>query len=208
VNDSALSFSDAGVESARAALVAGLDSIPNDVPEPLPDLTNEPAPVPVVANLDPWASTNVAWLVPLAGKLLQLPYEQVAKRTHDDCWLVTDDQLEVLNPSLENALKWTVWRIGAANTIGHPLLAFGVAMASLTAVKYGMYQMNQLREKEGGPGKIPRPQQPASVPLTTGTATMKTNGKMGESGGESSSAASPRAESPISLSNGFVIVEE
>lgn len=198
-------MSDSGLSTNGAAdaesIAASLLLIPDDVKEETAETLQEPPPV--LPTLDPWAGVNVAWLLPLAGKLIQLPYEQVAKKTKDDCWLVTDDQIQILNPSLENALKWTVWRLGAANTIGHPLVALAVAVGSLTAVKYGIYQFNQSQRDAGGPQ---RPIQANHPPTPTDTTT--TNGRTVGSAGASSSAASQGAASPGSSRKEFVIAAE
>jgi hypothetical protein len=203
---------DGSVSSVNDDLEARLAAIPDDVSLEAAapgELGGPPAPI-LPPSMNPWETADVKWLVPLAGKLIQLPYEQVAKRTHDDCWLVTDDQIAILNPALENALKWVTWRLGIANQISHPLVQFGVAIASLTAVKYGMYQFNQHQRSAGGPG---RPGNPRQGPLhgqqpSTPSATLTTSGKMAESVGESSSAASPGAANHGSSRKEFVIADE
>jgi hypothetical protein len=163
---------------------------------------------------EPWAFINVEWMVPLAGKLIQLPYEQAAKVTGDECWLVTDDQIAIINPALENAIKWVVWRLGIANKVSHPLVAFGVAMGSLTAVKYGVYQFNQHQRKEGAPDqrKARPPNQPNQRPganrQSTNMDTSTTSGRTGEFAGESFSAANQGAVKATLPQKEFVVVEE
>lgn len=211
-NDLALN-SDPGTERIAAALA----SIPDDVAEPLPlpDGGAVTPPTALLPTMEPWAAVNVEWMIPLAGKLLQLPYEQAAKVTGDDCWLVTDDQIALINPAMENALRWVVWRLGAANAVGHPLVAFGVALGSLTAVKYGVYQFNQHQRLENAPDarkgrdeRNQRPQRPgATLPYTNMDSSMK-SGRMGESGGESYSAANPAAAKATLPQKEFVLADE
>lgn len=199
-------------------IAAALAAIPNDVAEPLPSLPDGGAVTPPTAllpTMEPWAAVNVDWVVPLAGKLLQLPYEQAAKVTGDDCWLVTDDQIALINPAMENAIKWVVWRLGAANTISHPLVGFGVALGSLTAVKYGVYQFNQHQRDQGAPEgqRNPshrsqnRPQRPGN-PQPTNTDSSMVSGRMGESGEESYSAGNPTVAKATLPRKEFIVVEE
>ena len=203
-----------GSVSNSDSIAAALASVPDDVVISTGDQQESIAlpsqqPPPMVL-MEPWAGVNVAWVVPLAGKLLQLPYEQAAKYTKDDCWLVTDDQLEILNPAMENAIKWVVWRLGAVNAISHPMVAFGAALASLTAVKYGVYQFNEHQKKEGGPPpnqQRPLPRQQANLqPMPMDTS--QTSGRTAASEGESYSQGSPAAASPGFSKKEFVIVEE
>src|SRR6202020_2963080 len=164
--------------------------------------------------MEPWATVNVELIVPLAGKLLQLPYEQAAKVTGDDCWLVTDDQIALINPAMENAIRWVVWRLGIANTVSHPLVAFGVALGSLTAVKYGVYQFNQHQRDQGAPDarrKPPQrnqqPQRPIATPPYTNTDSSRTSGRMEESEGASYSAATPAAAKATLPQKEYVLVD-
>lgn len=180
--------------SGEASLIGG--AAPGATPEP------------AIQVLEPWALVNVEWVVPLAGKLLQLPYEQVAKRTRDECWLITDDQLRIINPALENALKWVIWKLGAANTISHPLVGFGVALGSLTAVKYGIYQYNESQRKDGGPQKQSPHRQPQANPQPINTDTSMTNGRTAEYAGASSSPVSPAVAKAGSSQKDFVVVGE
>lgn len=191
------------------SIAAALDAIPDDVTLSGSETPTGAIPTtPPLVLVEPWAGVNVAWVVPLAGKLLQLPYEQAAKYTQDDCWLITDDQLEILTPAMENAIRWLVWRFGAASAIGHPLVAFGAALASLTAVKYGVYQYDQHRKAQGGPSPPHRPQrQPANPqPIRMDTSTM--NGRMGEPEGESYSQENREAVKVGFSKKEFVIAGE
>jgi hypothetical protein len=173
------------------AEAVGTTSSPGSPISPGPDL-----------SLRPWELVDVDWVVPFAGMLLKLPYEQAAKYTSDDCWLLTDDQLGIINPAMKGAVQWIVWKLGAAEMVSHPLVAFGVALGSLTAVKYGVYQFHEATRREGGP-KPSSDQQPSTT-----MDTKKTNGKMAESAGVSSSAASPAAAKAGYSQKGFVVVEE
>jgi hypothetical protein len=198
-------------ELTDTSLSAALDAIPDDVAADLDTAKTAP---PEPMSMQPWAGVDVAWLTPLAGKLLQLPYEQTAKYTNDECWIVTDEQLELINPAFENAIRWIVWRLGMADTVSHPLVAFGVALGSMTAIKYGVYQMNQSRRNAGGPpnpNRNPSPQQsqsPGPNQPTTRPASSTASGRMGESGGESSSSANQGAANLTSSTKGFVYADE
>jgi hypothetical protein len=161
--------------------------------------------------MEPWEAVNVAWVMPFAGMLLKLPYEQAAKVTKDDCWRITDDQIAIINPAMERAVQWTVWKLGAASAVSHPLVAFGVALGSLTAVKYGVYQYNQHQQKEGAPSRSQQQQQQLRQDGSlrpTHTASSTTNGRTEESEGASSFVANPGAGNRTSLKREFVVVEE
>lgn len=202
-----------GSASNSDGIAAALASVPDDVVTLTGDATTGvialPSQPPPIVLMEPWAGVNVGWCVPLAGKLLQLPYEQAAKYTKDDCWLVTDDQLEILNPAMENAIKWVVWRFGAANAISHPLVAFGAALASLTAVKYGVYQFNEHQKRDGGPGPKPN-QQPSSPSQNRPTPmdTSITSGRTAASEAGSYSQGSPAAGNRGFSNKEFVVVDE
>ena len=197
-----------GLDPART-LETEFASIPDDVqatPAPVAAVTPGPA-----VQVEAWAVVNVDWLLPLAGKVLQLPYEQAAKYTKDDCWLVTDEQLNLINPALENALKWTVWRLGVANTVSHPLVAFGVSLATLTAMKYGIYQVNQQRKKEDALQQRTHPA-PSSARIQPEHSTpmdiQRVNGKAAGSAGAFSSQGDQVRESPGYSAKEYVVLGE
>jgi hypothetical protein len=193
-------------EPTSIEVLAALDMIPDDVQSEAPSgesSTAAPPGVQPLAILEPWAAVNVDWVLPFAGMLLKLPYEQAAKYTKDDCWLVTDDQVAIINPAMEKAIQWTVWKLGAANAVSHPLVAFGVALGSLTAVKWGVYKFHESQIRAGGPAPSQRQNQPP-----TPMATSTTNGRTAESGGVSSSAANQEAAKATSSKKGFVVAGE
>lgn len=211
-------------EPTPQTIDAALAAIPDEVtsePEPLPGQEGQaPGQTPPIVMMQPWALVDVSWVMPFADMMVKLPYEQAAKATHDDCWILTDDQIELINPALENAVKWVTWRFGAANAIGHPLTALAVAVGTLTAAKYGMYRFHQHQEREGAPrgqrnesvasaqrqGPRPGPRQGPQQPTPMDTST--TNGRMEESEGGSSFVASQGAAKVTSSKKEFVVVAE
>jgi hypothetical protein len=79
---------------------------------------------------------------------IALPFQKAANYTHDNVWVLDSEEQECLKPATTEVVKWLVWKFNLSSQVSHPLVAFGVALGGLGAMKYGMYQLNKNQKNE------------------------------------------------------------
>lgn len=192
------------------------------VPSEITDEIVDPEAIALAAGLPlsidpmkPWLAINVHAYMPLAKFAVKQPFKFAAAK-YDPLWALDDEELESIEPALEEALQRCLYDLNLSKVAGNPYVALAVALGSLSLGKYGAIQIIRLlesqKESEGrqqnGPRILPNKQESPSSqsprntapqnPRNTRRGSSTTNGRMPESVDVSSAAGFRVPESPNS----------